>query len=234
MGNIRKQSILSSLLIYVGFVFGAINSYLFAKNGYFQPGEYGLTQAFISINLIFFSLAAFGMPSVISRFYPYYHDDLEPKKNDLLSLAFVFAITGFILVCLGAIYFEPVVLRKFSEKSPLLVKYYYWILPFTFFYLVFALLDTHSAIHKKTVLPNFLRETGFRVIVTILIILYIFKYIDFDIFIKLFAFIYVLLAMILALVVSAALYPMPTCRKDSRLVAANLMMEPFKARGAAH
>ncbi len=42
------------------------------------------------------------------------------------------------------------------------------------------------------------------------------------------------LAMILALVVSAALYPMPTCRKDSRLVAANLMMEPFKARGAAH
>jgi O-antigen/teichoic acid export membrane protein len=198
MGNIRKQSILSSLLIYIGFIFGAINSYLFAKEGYFQPGEYGLTQTFISINLIFYSLAAFGMPSVISRFYPFYYDELEHKNNDLLSLAFVFALIGFILVCVGAVYFEPVVVRKFITKSPLLIKYYYWILPFTFFYLVFTLLDAHSAVNKKTVLPNFLRETVFRVLVTCLIFLYIFKVIQFDLFIKLFAFIYLLLTIILA------------------------------------
>ena len=43
------------------------------------------------------------------------------------------------------------------------------------------------------------------------------------------------LAMILTLIVSAVLYPTPTCRKDARLAAANLMMEQFKsARGAAH
>lgn len=43
------------------------------------------------------------------------------------------------------------------------------------------------------------------------------------------------LAMILCLIVSAALYPSPTCRKDVRMAAASLMLEQFKvATGAAH
>ncbi len=199
MGNIRKQSILSSFYIYIGFIFGAVNSYLFAKEGLFEPGQYGLTQTFIAINLIFVSFATFGMPSIISRFYPYYQDELKDEQNDLLTLAFVFSLAGFILLCLAAFYFQPLVIRKFNGKSPLLVQYYYWILPFTFFYIIFILLDAHSAINKKTVLPNFLRETAFRAIVTILMVLYIFKIITFDNFIKTFAFIYMLLAAVLAL-----------------------------------
>lgn len=43
------------------------------------------------------------------------------------------------------------------------------------------------------------------------------------------------LAVILTLIVAAVLYPEPSCPKDVRLTAANVLMEPFKAkRGAAH
>ena len=197
MASIRKQSIASSFLIYIGFIFGAINTYLFAKAGYFSPEEYGLTQTFIAINIIFFSFANLGANSVISRFFPYYYDALEDRHNDLLTIAFILSLIGFILVCIGAVLFEPFVVRKFSAKSTMLVHYYYWILPFSFFFTVFMVLDAHSTINKKSVFPSFLRETGFRILLTVLIILYLTRVINFDLFIKLFSLEYLLLTIIL-------------------------------------
>jgi len=197
MASIRKQSIISSLLIYIGFIFGAINTYLFAKEGFFKPEEYGLTQIFISINIVFFSFANFGSTAIMSRFFPYYYDELDKKNNDLLTIALFLSLAGFIFVCAGSIFFEPIVVRKFSARSTLLVQYYYWILPMTFFYTIFMVLDAHSTINKKSVFPSFLRETGFRFMLTILIVLYLTHIITFDTFIKLFSFEYLLLIVFL-------------------------------------
>lgn len=197
MGTIRKQTVISSLLTFGGFILGAINTYLFAHKDFFLPAEYGLTQTFVALNLIFFSFASLGTPSIMSRFYPYYYDELPEKKNDLLTISLVVSLIGFILTCAGAWFFESAVIRKFSDKSPLLVKYYYWVLVFAFFYLFYVMFETHSSINKKTILPNFLRETGFRFFVTLLIIFFIFRFISFDSFIKLYSFIYLPLAGIL-------------------------------------
>jgi len=72
MSNIRRQTIISSLLIYVGFAFGALNTYLFTKHGIFTPEQYGLTRAFIVIGQFFYGFAGFGLTAVIYKFYPYY------------------------------------------------------------------------------------------------------------------------------------------------------------------
>ncbi len=197
MGSIRKQSITSSLLIYIGFIFGAINTYLFAREGYFTQEEYGLTQTFIAINIVFFSFANLGATPIISRFFPFYHDELDDKKNDLLTIALILSLTGFLFVCIGSVLFEPVVVRKFSAKAEILVHYYYWILPFTLFFTVFMILEAHSTMNKKSVFPVFLRETGFRAVLTLLIILYLTHIITFDTFIKLFSLEYILLTVLL-------------------------------------
>src|SRR5258706_354425 len=197
MASIRKQSIISSLLIYTGFIFGAVNTYLFAKEGYFTPEEYGLTQVFVAINLVFFSFANLGATAIISRFYPYYYDELEPRNNDLLTLTLLLAIIGSILVCFGSVIFEPLMARKFSAKSALFVHYYYWILPYTLFYTVFMVLEAHSSVNKKMVFPFFLRETVYRVILTVFIILFITKIISIESFIKLFSLEYILLTIVL-------------------------------------
>ena len=46
MGNIRKQTIISSVLVYIGFFIGFINNYLYTKTGSFTPEQYGLTRIF--------------------------------------------------------------------------------------------------------------------------------------------------------------------------------------------
>ncbi len=187
MGDIRKQSISSSVLIYLGFAFGALNTYLYTKQGFFDPEQYGLIQAMVSINLVLYSVAGLGVASLMSRFYPYYHDSLKKNENDLLAIGFIISMVGFILVVAGGIVFKPLFIQKFSEKSPQVVNYYFWLFPLTFFYLIFSILEAHASIYKRTVFPNFLREGAIRIFTTIMIILYIFKIISFDTFVKIFA-----------------------------------------------
>lgn len=201
MSTIRRQSIISTLLIYAGFFFGAINTYLFTQQGVLETSftleQYGLTRAIIVTANFLYGFASFGLAAVIYKFFPYYKDNLKQHENDLLSICLVLAVIGFILTMLAGIVFEPLIIRKFSAKSPLLVQYYFWIFPFLFFYLFFSILEAYAWSLRKTILPNFLRETGFRISTTLLIILFIAGGINFELFVKLFSCLYAICFFIL-------------------------------------
>ncbi|WP_315824116.1 lipopolysaccharide biosynthesis protein [Paraflavitalea speifideaquila] len=197
MGQIRKQVIQSSFLSYIGFGVGAINTYFFTRQGIFTPEQYGLTQVIISLSQILAPLAGLGMTAFINRFFPYYFGHLEHPKNDMLTIAIIFSGIGAILVFGGCILFEPWMIGNFKAKSPLLVEFYYWALVFAFFYLCFTILESYMGALKKTVLPNFMKETAYRLCVFALIILYLFQVISFGAFVILFCCIYLLIVTII-------------------------------------
>ena len=60
-------------------------------------------------------------------------------------------------------------------------------------------MEGYATALQKTILPNFLKETGIRMITTVFIVLYIFSFISFDTFMMLFAMLYVIIAIILAI-----------------------------------
>ena len=138
MGSIRKQTIISSVLVYFGFVIGLINIYFytaktpfdFYKSGnIFAPDQFAITRIFFDFGQIMFAFGSLGVIPVIYKFYPYYKDNLAEKKIDLLSWALLVSFTGFILVSIGGWYFEPLFIRKFSQNSGLVVDYYFWLFP---------------------------------------------------------------------------------------------------------
>ena len=47
--SIRRQSIISSVVIYIGFLIGLCNIYFFTKQGRFEEAQFGLYNAFIAI-----------------------------------------------------------------------------------------------------------------------------------------------------------------------------------------
>ena len=194
---IRKQAIISSILVYIGFIIGAINTYFFVKNGSFDPAEYGLTRIFFDVAQNFYAFGCLGVIPVIYKFYPYYNDNLPKKQNDLLSWALVTAMIGFSLLLILGFIFEPVIIRKFSARSLLFVQYFYWVFPFAFGLLFFSVLEAFSWAIKKTVFSNFLKETGLRIITLGFILLYYFNIISFDVFIKLFSLSFLLIFFIL-------------------------------------
>ena len=81
MSNIRRQSIISSFIVYFGFALGFFNTWLFAREGGFTQTQYGLTGVFIAIANIMFAFSNLGMHVYIHKFFPYYNDNLPPKKK---------------------------------------------------------------------------------------------------------------------------------------------------------
>ena len=196
--SIRRQSILSSLVIYIGLGVGMLNTFFFLKPQYFSATQYGLTSIFMAIATLMMVFAMMAMPSFIYKFYPYYKDHLPPQKNDMITWALLVSTIGFGLVMIAGWFFKHLVIRKFGEHSPELLQYYYWIFPMGLGLTIYTVLEAYTNNLGKPILTNFLKEFGWRFLTTIMILLLIMRVIgDFDLFIKLYAWGYPLLALIL-------------------------------------
>ena len=197
MGHIRRQTILSSIIIYIGFAIGFVNTYLYVKQGIFTPEQYGLTRLINDISATFFSFGTFGVITYIYKFHPFYKNNLSKKENDQLGLSLIIIMLGFLFVIAGSIFLKPLFIRKFSERSLLFINYYYWTLPFALGLLLFSIFEAFAWFAQRSIFTNFLRETGLRIIQLILILCFVAGWITFDGFIKWFSFCYLFIAFVL-------------------------------------
>lgn len=172
MSSIRRQSILSILFIYAGFLIGALNVlYLFPK--YFTAEEFGLTRLLLELSLLLSTLGTMGMIPVSYKFFPFHKRYLNDKKNDLSFITFLVVLSGLILTLLLLYFFEPIIIRKFGYRSPLFIKYYDLIYPLTIGLTLFSFFEVYAWIIGKTYVSNFLKEFFFRLMSTVLIVLWI-------------------------------------------------------------
>ncbi len=194
MSNIRRQSIISSVVIYIGFAVGLLNTYFFIRKGSgvtFTEAEYGLTTIFIAIATMMSAFATLAMPSYIFKFHPYYNEHLRPRKNDMITWSLLVSRIGFVLVMIAGLSLKHLVIKKFGTNSPQLVTYYYWIFPLGLGLTIYTILEAFTWTLHRSVLTNFFREVQWRLFTTILIVLYITQVVtDYSLFIKLFAFTY--------------------------------------------
>jgi O-antigen/teichoic acid export membrane protein len=197
MSTIRRQGIISSVIIFIGFAIGFANNLIFTREGVFTVEQYGLTRSFFDFGQVIFAFSFLGVTAVMYKFYPYYKSHVPDEKNDLLSWVLLVAVIGFFIFLAGGIIFQSFFIRKFAAKSPLLVSYYYWLYPFGFSLMFFLVLESYCWSLKRTVISNFLRETALRILTTVLILLFLFKAVSYDVFIKLFAFLYTAIVIIL-------------------------------------
>ena len=198
MATIRKQAITSSLLLYLGFAIGALNIYLYTKNGAFTKEQFGLTRLFFDFSTNIYAFGSLGAIGVIYRFYPYYKDNLPIRENDLITWVLCASLVGFLIVLGIGIEFQDYIIHNFSkEGSRLFLDYYFWIFPFGLGLLMFSVMESFSWILQKTILPNFLKETMLRLLTTALIALYYLKVVSFSGFIHLFAMLYLAIFVVL-------------------------------------
>lgn len=190
MGIIQKQSIYSSIFILIGFVIGAINIMLLYPM-FFTKTEIGLVRAIIDTGLTLSIFCTFGSLSVIYKFYPFYDHYLDKTKTDLPFYTLLVNIVGFFFIILIGITQKEFIIRKLG-KSPVLANNFNYIYPFTFFLMLFYWLETFAWGIHKTIISNFLKETGIRIITSILIILYGIGWINLDRFLFLFSGLYII------------------------------------------
>jgi O-antigen/teichoic acid export membrane protein len=161
----------------------------------------------MDIALIFSTLCTSGMIPIAFKFSPLYKHHLPRSKNDLFSLTFLVAFITCLLLLFALPYFEPVIIRKFGFRSPLLVDFIDWIFPMTVGLVIFSLLEAYAWVISKNVVSNFLKEFLYRILVTLLISFWAFKWIQqFETFIAFYAMIYFILIAAIVWVVYRSKY----------------------------
>lgn len=199
MSQIRKRSLKATVWIYAGFIIGAVNTYFLTHKNWFTTDQNGLTRAMIEVSQLVFAFSTFGVTTYLYKFFPYYKDNLTPRKNDILGIALCVALGGFIITCSGIFLLEPVIVRKFSANSMLLVQYFYWVLPMGFFMLLYNILESYSYGFDKGVITSLLKETILRLYTLVILLLKVFGLVDFRTFIILFSFQYLVIVAILVI-----------------------------------
>ena len=198
MSTIRKQSIISSFVVYIGFGLGALNTLLFAR--WLTTDQKGLTDMFVAVGNIIYPIATIGMPAFINKFYPYYKDHLTPQKNDIMGFAFLLTGAAFLLVLAAGFVLRPLAIQKFGHNSELLVHYYGWVFPFGLGLSFLYVLEAYGWQVNRGVLTNFLRELLWRLLNTVLIFLFFYGVLGgFDGFVKFYSFNYLVVAAVLFL-----------------------------------
>jgi O-antigen/teichoic acid export membrane protein len=199
MSQIRRQSIISTLIIFTGFIIGLVNNLLFAQKQWFSLEEYSLTRNLFDFGQVIFAGSFWGMNAVLYKFFPYYESHTTKKENDLLGWAIVIPLIGFLIFTGVGFLFQDFFYQKFG-KSQLLIHYYELLYPCGLGILMFAILEAYCWCLRRSILSNFLKETLLRLLTSILIALFISGIIDYDTFIKLFASLYLVLVVALLVI----------------------------------
>jgi O-antigen/teichoic acid export membrane protein len=201
MATIRKQSIYSSIYIYAGFAVGAFNVlFLFPK--FFTPEEFGLTRILMDITLILSMICTAGTIPVAVKFFPFYKHYLPKEKNELLTLVLMIGTVMCVLLYLTFPLIEPIALRKFADRSPILSDHLRLVIPMTISLVALSILEIFAWIIGKTILANFLKEFMYRIIVLMVILAWILGIIkEYTTFIELYAYLYFIPVVILTWII---------------------------------
>ncbi|NVN18104.1 oligosaccharide flippase family protein [Muricauda sp. HICW] len=193
MGVVLKQSIRNTVVTYLGFFFGAINTlFLYTK---ILPDEYyGLVTFILASGAILMPLMAFGVHNTLVKFYSNHQ---EEEKDGFFTLMLLIPLLGILPVALvGLLWYDPIG-DWVSQVNPM-VKDYLWYVFFVGLAMgYFEVFYSWCRVFLKSVFGNFMKEVFARIGVSILLILFYFDVITLDIFFKCLVGLYVLRTVII-------------------------------------
>lgn len=170
MGLVVRQSVISSVISYLGVLIGYVNLlYLFPR--FLDLEQVGLLRTIQDAAILFAPFAQLGVAQSVIRFYPQYQETGTPARS-FLALMVVLAGIGFGLFTLVFFVFESHFLNYFSARAGAIREYGVLILWLTLILLLQNVFEAYSRSLLKTILPGLLRDVVVRLLFGILVIGY--------------------------------------------------------------
>jgi O-antigen/teichoic acid export membrane protein len=167
MGIVLNQSLKNTIITYVGFGIGGINTiYLYPV--FLGATFYGLTNYVTSCANVIMPLFAIGMQNTLVKFYSQYKT--EEEKGRFLSFTVLFPLLLIIPMLLIGLFFYDEILFFLSKKNAI-VKNYIWLIPFIGLCMAyFEIFYAWARVHMHSVFGNFIKEVGLRLFSLFLLI----------------------------------------------------------------
>ena len=180
MGIIQKDALRTMILSYLGLILGYLNRGVFFIL-FLTSAQVGLINLVISVGLLFAQCANLGTVYAVWKFFPFFRNK-EKKNHGFLLLTSIIVSIGIVLFVIISILFKDAINMHYQEKSKAFVEYYYWIIPIGIGNVFFLLFDNYLRGMYKNIIGVFANEILSRFIIFILLLLYGYKLISFDVF----------------------------------------------------
>jgi O-antigen/teichoic acid export membrane protein len=181
MGIVIRQSIISTIISYVGVLIGYVSLlYLFPK--FMSLEQIGLLRTIQDAAILFSPFAQFGITQSIFRYHPQLAKDHKTSAS-FISLMLLLSLVGFSLFLIVFKIFEKPALAYFQDNAKEIIQYAYLVIWLTLIMLLTSVLETFSRAVLKTTIPNLLKEVVIRLLLILLAFFYFKGVITFDQFI---------------------------------------------------
>ncbi|MDN3673986.1 oligosaccharide flippase family protein [Flavobacterium branchiarum] len=159
MGIVLNQSFKNTIITYIGFGIGAINT-LYLYPIYLGATYYALTNYILSAANVIMPLFAIGMQNTLVKFYSQYKT--EEEREQFLSFTALFPVLMCIpLGIIGFLFFDDIT-AFVSKKNPV-VKEFILLIPFIGICMAyFEIFYAWARVHMHSVFGNFIKEVGLR------------------------------------------------------------------------
>lgn len=194
MGIVIRHSFKTLVITYLGLFIGYINT-LFLYPLVLSEEQIGLIRLLISVTFLLATFASLGAINIPAKFFPYFSNK-EKKHGGLLFFLLSLGTFGFILFSIIFVSAKDIIFSIYYSKAKLLTDYYYYFIPFTLIIVYYSIMDAYIVIHKKPVVPNFVKEFLIRFMIASGMIMIWLKVLNFQNFV-----VYVILVYFLGLFV---------------------------------
>jgi len=166
LGIVFKQSLRNTIIIYVAFAIGGINT-LFLYTEFLKETYYGLVVFLLSTANLLMPITAFGIQHTIVKFFTSYESKLE--RDRFLTLAMILPLfialpIGF----LGNVFYEQIG-NWLSIENAIIKEYTYVIYLVAIATAYFEIFYSWSKVQLKSVFGNFIKELYNRLVIMALL-----------------------------------------------------------------
>ncbi|SDF04621.1 Membrane protein involved in the export of O-antigen and teichoic acid [Dyadobacter soli] len=153
---------------------------MYVSTKFLSVEELALTRLLFENSLLFAAFAHLGTPLIADKFFAKFRDD-QAGHNGILPFLLGLPFVGSILFTILYLSCSGWIQDYYSENSPLLIKYHILVIPFTLFWLYMAVLEAYCRNNSRIAVPNFIREVFLRLANVMVILMFGFGWISFQI-----------------------------------------------------
>ncbi|WP_445716628.1 lipopolysaccharide biosynthesis protein [Flavobacterium sp.] len=175
MGIVIKQSIKNTIITFVGFGIGALNT-LFMYPYFLGKDYFGLTGYVLSAANILYPIMSFGIQNTLIKFF---NENNKTEKELNSYITYMLLVPLFFILPLMALFyfFYDSIAAYESQENPIIYSFV-WIIPIIGIFMgYFEIFYAWLRAHMKSVFGSFVKEVFVRILITLLLFGVYFEYI---------------------------------------------------------
>jgi len=181
MGLVQKDALRTTIISSFGLILGYLNKGLFFLL-IFSTEQIGVVNLVFSLGVLFAQFSNFGAVYSIWKFFPFFKNK-ENKHHGFLSFSLLIVLLGAGVVSLFFLLFRSNIEHIYESKSPMFLDYYLWVIPLGTGYLLYLVFEVYLRSLFKNVISVLAMDVVLRLVVSLLLLLFWLKLIDFNDFV---------------------------------------------------